>query len=102
QWNQQLGASMSLVDAGVAALKACANPKDKAELAKSLAALQTTTMMGRVDFTKGPVPNVSTVPMIGAQWVKAPAGSKFKVDYVITENVSDPNIPVAAKLKSYS
>lgn len=102
QWNQQLGASMSLVDAGIAALKACANPKDKAELAKTLGTLQTTTMMGKVDFTKGPVPNVSTVPMIGAQWVKAPAGSKFKVDYVITENISDPKIPVAAKLKSYS
>jgi branched-chain amino acid transport system substrate-binding protein len=102
QWNQQLGASMSLVDAGIAALKASANPKDKAEVAKALAALRTTTMMGKVDFTTGPVANVSTVPMIGAQWVKAPSGSKFKVDYVITENASDPKIPVAAKLKSYS
>jgi branched-chain amino acid transport system substrate-binding protein len=102
QWNQQLGASMSLVDAGVAALKACANPKDKAEIAKALATLQTTTMMGKVDFTAGPVGNVSTVPMIGAQWVKPAAGSKFKYDYVITENVSDPKVPVAAKLKSYS
>ncbi|MCJ0764837.1 ABC transporter substrate-binding protein [Variovorax terrae] len=102
QWNQQLGASLSLLDAGVAALKAAANPKDKAGLAKALSTLQTTTMMGKVDFTKGPVGNVSSVPMIGAQWVKPAAGSKFKYDYVITENESDPRIPVAAKLKSYS
>lgn len=101
QWNQQLGASLSLLDAGIAALKAAANPKDKAAVAKALSTLQTSTMMGRVDFTKGPVPNVSSVPMIGAQWVKPPAGSKYKYEYVITENVSDPKIPVAAKLKPY-
>jgi branched-chain amino acid transport system substrate-binding protein len=102
QWNQQLGASMSLVDAGIAALKASANPKDKAEVAKALSTLQTTTMMGKIDFSKGPVGNVSSVPMIGAQWVKPAAGSRYKYEYVITENVSDPRIPVSAKLKSYS
>lgn len=102
QWNQQLGATMSLLDAGVAALKSAGNPKDKASLAKALSGLQTVTMMGKVDFTNGPVANVSTVPMIGAQWVKPVSGSKFKYDYVITENVSDRKIPVAAKLKSYS
>jgi branched-chain amino acid transport system substrate-binding protein len=102
QWNQQLGASMSLLDAGLAALKSSANPKDKAALAKALASLKTTTMMGPVDFTKGPVANVSSVPMIGAQWVKPAAGSKFKYDYVLTENAGDPKVPVAAKVKSYS
>lgn len=102
QWNQQLGASMSLLDAGIAALKACANPRDRAALAKSLAGLRTTTMMGQVDFTRGPVANVSSVPMIGAQWVKPAAGSKFKYDYVITENAGDPKVPVAAKVKSFS
>jgi branched-chain amino acid transport system substrate-binding protein len=102
QWNQQLGASLSLLDAGIAAVQASANPKDKAALAKALSTLQTTTMMGRIDFTKGPVPNVSPVPMIGAQWVKPASGSKFKYEYVITENVSDPSIPVGAKVKPYS
>jgi branched-chain amino acid transport system substrate-binding protein len=101
QWNQQLGASMSLLDAGVAALKASSNPKDKAAVAKALSTLQTTTMMGKIDFTKGPVGNVSPVPMIGAQWVKPAAGSKHKYEYIITENVSDPKIPVAAKVKPY-
>lgn len=102
QWNQQLGASLSLLDAGIAALKASSNPKDKAAVAKALSTLQTTTMMGKIDFTKGPVANVSSVPMIGAQWVKPPADSKYKYEYVITENVSDPKVPVAAKLKSYA
>jgi branched-chain amino acid transport system substrate-binding protein len=102
QWTQQLGATLSLLDAGVEALKASSNPKDKAAVAKSLSTLKTTTMMGKVDFTKGPVPNVSPTAMIGAQWVKAPAGSKWKLDYVLTENVADKSIPVSAKVKPYS
>ena len=36
--------------------------------------------------------------IIGTQWVKAPAGSKYKYDYVVTENATDPNVPVGAKL----
>jgi branched-chain amino acid transport system substrate-binding protein len=102
QWNQQMGASMSLVDVGLEALKASGNPKDKASVASALSKLKLTTMIGNVDFTKGPVPNVSTIPLIGTQWVQAPAGAKYKYDYVITENAADSKIPVAAKLISYS
>ena len=102
QWNQQLGASMSLLDAGFTVLKNTADPKDKAAVARSIAGLKTTTMMGRIDFTSGPVPNCSPTHMIGAQWVKAPAGSKWKYDYVLTENASDSAVPVAGKPASYS
>ena len=102
QWTQQLGATLSLLDAGLEALKVSSNPKDKASVAKSLSTLKTTTMMGKVDFTKGPVPNVSPTAMIGAQWIKAPSGSKFKLDYVLTENAADKSIPVSARVKSYS
>jgi branched-chain amino acid transport system substrate-binding protein len=102
QWTQQLGASMSLLDAGFEALKASSDPKNKASVAKALSTLQTTTMVGKIDFTKGPVPNVSTTPIIGTQWVKAAAGSKHKYDYVITENADDPNVPVAAKLRPFA
>jgi branched-chain amino acid transport system substrate-binding protein len=102
QWNQQLGASMSLLDAGFEALKTASNPKDKASVAEALGKLKVTTMVGNLDFTKGPVPNVSTSVLIGTQWVKAAAGAKYKYDYVITENAADPKVPVAAKLISYS
>lgn len=102
QWNQQMGASMSLLDVGFEALKASTNPKDKASVAAALSKLKVTTMVGNIDFTKGPVPNVATAPLIGTQWVKAPAGAKYKYDYVITENAADPKVPVSTKLISYS
>jgi len=102
QWHQQLGASMSLLDAGFTVLKNTASPKDKAAVARSIAGLKTTTMMGKIDFTSGPVPNCSPTNLIGAQWVKARPGSKFKLDYILTENVADPSVPVAAKPAPYS
>jgi branched-chain amino acid transport system substrate-binding protein len=102
QWQQQLGASMALLDGGFETLKASGNPNDKAAVAKALSTLNTTTMVGKVDFTSGPVPNVSAAPIIGAQWVKAPEGSKFKFDLVICDNAPDPNVPIAAKLQAYN
>jgi branched-chain amino acid transport system substrate-binding protein len=102
QWTQQLGASMALLDAGFEALKVSTDPTDKAAVAKALSTLKTTTMAGKVDFTSGPVPNVSPGPIIGAQWIKAPAGSKFKLDYVVTEHATDPNVPIGAKLIPYA
>jgi branched-chain amino acid transport system substrate-binding protein len=101
EWTQQLGATMSLFDAGFAALKNASDAKDKGSVAKALATLNTETMIGKVDFTSGPFPNVSPGPIIGGQWVKS-ANPKFKYDFVITENATDPKVPVAAKLLPYN
>lgn len=102
QWTQQLGATMSLLDAGTEALKASADPKSKEAVAAAIAGLQTTTMIGKVDFTAGPVANVSPGPIIGTQWVKAAEGSPFQFDYVVTENATDPTVPVSATLLPYN
>lgn len=102
QWTQQLGATLALFDAGFDALKKAADPKSKDAIVKSIATLNTVTIAGKVDFTSGPVPNISPGPIIGTQWVKAPEGSKFPLDYVVTENATDPNVPVAAKLLPYN
>jgi branched-chain amino acid transport system substrate-binding protein len=96
-----LGATQSLFDAGIAALKASSDPTDKAGVAKAISTLKADTTIGTVDFTKGPVPNCVNTPIIGTQWVKAKAGSKFKLDYVITENANDKNVPVGAQLQPY-
>ncbi|MBB6219690.1 ABC transporter substrate-binding protein [Rhizobium leguminosarum] len=102
QWTQQLGASLALLDAGFDALKASTDVKSKEAVAKALATLKTTTIAGKVDFTSGPVANVSPGPIIGTQWVKAAEGSKFALDYVVTENATDRNVPVGAKLIAYN
>jgi branched-chain amino acid transport system substrate-binding protein len=101
QWNQQLGATMSLLDLGIDALVASGNPKSKAAVARALNTLNAVTTVGRVDFTKGPVPHVATTPIIGCQWIKARSGP-YKLDNVIVSNADDRKVPIGAKLKAYS
>jgi branched-chain amino acid transport system substrate-binding protein len=101
QWNQQIGASMALLDAGMATLVASGNPKSKAEVAKAMSTLKVVTPVGPIDFTKGPVPNVSSTPIIGSQWVKARSG-KFKLALPLTENADDPSVPIGARLVPYN
>ncbi|WP_063332988.1 ABC transporter substrate-binding protein [Marinomonas sp. TW1] len=100
QWTQQLGATLSLLDAATESLKQAKNPKSHADVRDAIASLNVTTIGGKVDFTSGPVPNVSPGPIIGAQWVKGTG--KHKLDYVITENVTDTNVPVSHKLLPYN
>jgi branched-chain amino acid transport system substrate-binding protein len=102
QWNQQIGASLALLEVGSELLKATSDPKSKDAVAKTLSQFKVTTTVGVVDWSKGPVPNCSPTPLIGAQWVKAKSGSKFKLDLVIVDNANDPNVPIGAKLRPYS
>ena len=90
------------VRVGVAALKASGKPNDKAAVAEAMSKLKVSTTIGNLDWTKGPVPNCVTGPIIGIQWTKAAAGSKFKVDAVVVDNADDPNVPLATKLLPYN
>jgi branched-chain amino acid transport system substrate-binding protein len=100
QWTQQLGSSVALFDAGVAALKAAKDPKDKKGLAAAIGSLQVETPNGNLAWGKGPNGNVVATPIIGGQWVKAASG-KYPLDFVLCENSSDTNVPIAASLKPY-
>jgi len=100
QWNQQLGPSLALFDVAAAVLTASGNPKDKKAVAKAMGSLSVDTPVGHLDWSKGPVANVVATPILGGQWV---AGSgAYPLDFVLCENSSDANVPVAAKLTAYS
>ncbi|HUM09078.1 MAG TPA: ABC transporter substrate-binding protein [Acidocella sp.] len=100
QWQQQLGPSMALFDAMVAVLKSAGNPNDKDAVAKAMSTLQTTTVLGNIDFLNGPVPNVATTTLVGAQWIKAKTGP-YKLDYVTIEHAEDPSVPTQTTLQPY-
>ena len=100
QWNQQLGPSLALFDVAAAVLKAAANPKDKAGVATAMKTLSVDTPIGKLEWGKGPNANVVATPILGGQWVKS-TDPKYKVDFVLVENSSDTNVPVAAKLQEY-
>jgi branched-chain amino acid transport system substrate-binding protein len=105
QWNQQLGPSLALFDVAQAVLKASGNPKDKAKVADAMKTLAVDTPIGHLDWSKpatlagAAVPNVVAAPIIGGQWKQNI--SKWPVDFVICENSSDSNVPVASTLQPY-
>lgn len=101
-WAEQQGATLALFEVGVAALKAAKNPTDHAAIRDVIPNIDMITTLGRVNFKKGPYPNTATTPMIGAQWVKTPPGSKFPLDWVVVSNAEDPNVPIQRKLVPYS
>ena len=101
QWTQQVGATLALFDAGVAALNDSGAPKLKARLAAAMKVLDVVTTVGRVNFPAGPVPNVATTPVIGTQWVKARAGSPYQLSFVTVEHADDPRVRIQARLLPY-
>ena len=108
QWNQQLGASMSLFDVAAAVLKASGNPKDKTKVRDAVKTLTVETPVGNLDWTKNAnfgsaetaVPNVVSTPIIGGQWKQGL--SKWPIDFAIGENSADPNVPIASQLQPYT
>lgn len=100
-WSQQVGAQMALIDVAIEALKKSSDPVDKAAIAKAISTLSVKTTTGLVDFTKGPVLNVATTGLVGTQWMKAPAGSKFPFELNVTSNVLIPAVPITGPLQPY-
>jgi branched-chain amino acid transport system substrate-binding protein len=100
QWNQQLGPSLALFDVAAAALKAATDPKDKKALAAAIGTTSAMTPIGQIAFGKGPNASVVATPIIGGQWVTG--SGAYPLDFVLCENSSDPNVPVAAQLKPYA
>lgn len=102
QWNQQLGASLALFDVAASALKASGDPRNKVGVAKAISTLGVVTPVGALFWGKGPVPNVVATPIMGAQWVKAAANSRYPFELVVCENVTDPQVPIGGRLQPYA
>ena len=90
QWTQPLGFSHALFEVATAALEATDDLDDPAALATSISKLKVDTIVGPVDFTSGPVPNVAKTPMVGGQWRLQDDGS---YQLVIVTNGGHTEIP---------
>ncbi len=60
--------------------------------------LRVSTIVGDLDWTSGPVPNVAKTPLAGGQWRKA-AGGTFPYDLVVVENKLAPMVPMGGKVE---
>jgi branched-chain amino acid transport system substrate-binding protein len=90
QWTQPMGFNYAIFEIAVAALKAASDPTDAQAVASAISTLKGEAITGSYDFSSGPVPHVSQVPELLAQW--RPAGSTY--DLVVINNSLLPVVPV--------
>jgi branched-chain amino acid transport system substrate-binding protein len=90
-----MGFNYAIFEIAVAALKASGDPKDAKAVASALGTLKGTAITGDYDFTSGPVPHVSQVPELLAQW--RPVSGSYQL--VVINNSLLPAVPVAGSLQ---
>jgi branched-chain amino acid transport system substrate-binding protein len=95
EWTQPMGFNYAIFEIAVAALKASGDPKDGGAVAHALSTLKGHTITGAYDFATGPVPHVSQVPELLAQW-RLVSGS---YQLVVINNSLLPAVPVAGSLQ---
>jgi branched-chain amino acid transport system substrate-binding protein len=95
EWTQPMGFNYAVFEIAVAALKASGDPKDKAAVADAIGKLKGQAITGDYDFTSGPVPHVSQIPELLAQW-RLVSGSP---QLVVIDNSDLPAVPVASKMQ---
>ncbi len=83
QWTQPLGYSHAIWEVALDILKRSSNPLDRTANRDAMVATNLDTLIGNVNFSGGPHPNVSTTPIFGGQWVK---GEKWPYDLKIVDN----------------
>ncbi len=81
-WNVTLGFSESLFEVMAQAVKD-AGGTDPQKITDAVGAMKLDTLVGTLDWTSGPFPNIAKTPLTGGQWRKNDAGS---YDLVIVSN----------------
>ena len=93
-WTQPIGFKHALFEV-VADVVGRADDLDDADaISAAIKGTKINTIVGGVDWSSGPVPNVSKTPLVSGQWQKAGDG----VELVITNNAHAPEIPVGGDL----
>jgi branched-chain amino acid transport system substrate-binding protein len=84
QWNVTLGFSESLFETAAAAIVA-AGGVDKQAIADAMKTMTVSSLVGNLDWNKGPFPNIAKTPLVGGQWRKTDGGT-FPYDLVVVTN----------------
>jgi branched-chain amino acid transport system substrate-binding protein len=94
-WTQPIGFKHALFEVVADVVKRCADLGEPAAIVEAIRSTNLKTIVGPVDWSKGPVKNVTKTPLVAGQWQK----SGDKAELVITTNKTAPEIPVGGELK---
>jgi branched-chain amino acid transport system substrate-binding protein len=97
QWTQPIGFAHAVFEVAFAALAKASGPTDRQGVINALAKLKLDTVVGPLNWTAGPVPNVAKTPLVGGQWRKA---KKYPYEIVVVSNPGHHNIPRGGKVET--
>jgi len=89
QWTQPIGFAHANFEVAVDALKRAGKVGDRRALSNAIKETKLDTVLGNLDFSKGPVPNVAKTKLIGGQWRR---GDKYPFELSIVSNQQLPEI----------
>jgi branched-chain amino acid transport system substrate-binding protein len=95
QWTQPLGFVHALFEVAVDVLQRAGDPDDRQAIVRAIAATQLDTIVGRISFADGPLPNIAKTPLVGGQWRR---GSGFPFELAIVSNRAHPEIGLTGQL----
>jgi branched-chain amino acid transport system substrate-binding protein len=94
QASMALGFRHSLLEVPIAALKMTQQLDDPAAIRNAVRDSAFDTIVGPIDFKKGPFPNTSLTPIVAGQWRK---GTKWPLELVIVDNKLAPEVPLGGQ-----
>ena len=79
KWNQGLGFQHALFEVTADVIKRCSDLDDVSAVMASISSTNLSTMVGQVNWSNGPVKNVSKTPLVSGQWQKGSDGLELKI-----------------------
>jgi len=94
-WTQPIGFKHALFEVVKDVVSRASDLDDPSSIVDAIKSTSLSTVVGNVDWSKGPVPNVTKTPLVAGQWQK----QGDAMELVITNNSMAPEIPLGGELK---
>jgi branched-chain amino acid transport system substrate-binding protein len=94
QWSLPLGFRHALFEVVIDALKRTQNIDKKDSIRDAIKTTNYASIVGPIDFSKGPLPNCAQTPLVVGQWFK---GKKYPFEMSIVDNSIAKDIPINAE-----
>ncbi|OED38752.1 ABC transporter substrate-binding protein [Chromatiales bacterium (ex Bugula neritina AB1)] len=94
-WTQPIGFKHALFEVVADVIKRADDLSDPAAIVAAIAATRLDTIVGTVDWSNGPINNVTKTPLVAGQWQRENGAYDLK----IVANTAAPGIPLTGELK---
>ncbi|GAA2073883.1 ABC transporter substrate-binding protein [Streptomyces albiaxialis] len=93
-WLQPLGLAHALLETAHHALAVADDPTERASVAAALDGAALDTIAGRLDWSRGPAPNIALLPLAGGQWQHGAEGPRL----ALVSNHAHTGVPLTGQL----